>query len=86
MAKSDAVIEIERIAFTVEEAAAALGIDVARMGGLVRVGSVPHMTLGQRVLISKKALEQWLIDECLANVARPAISAPTPVRHLRRGA
>jgi len=81
MAKSDAAVAIERIAFTVEEAAAALGINRTQMGGLVRIGAVPHKMLGQRVLIGRQALEQWLTDECLASV-RP--ESPSPVR-LKRG-
>lgn len=66
--KSDAEIHIERIAWNVEEAAAALGVNADRMGGLVRIGAVPHMMFGQRVLIGKSALERWLTDGCLANV------------------
>lgn len=84
MAKADATLEIERIAYTVEEAAAALGINSDRMGGLVRVGAVPHILLGQRVLIGKVALEQWLTNGCLSSIRVEEPAAP--VRRLRRRA
>jgi len=59
MAKLDAIVEIERIAYNIQEAAAELGIGRVQLGGLVRIGAVPHMKLGTRVLIGKRALEQW---------------------------
>lgn len=85
MAKSDAEVNIERIAWNVAEAAAALGINHERMGGLVRIGAVPHLMLGQRVLIGKAALEQWLTEACLASL-RQTEQRPTPTRQLRRTA
>lgn len=72
MSKSDATLEIRRIAYNVEEGAAALGIDKDRMGGLVRIGRVPHVMLGGRVLIGVAALDQWLTAECLSNLREQA--------------
>jgi excisionase family DNA binding protein len=85
--KSDAELTIERVAYTIEEAAAALGIGHARMGALVRVGRVPHVLFGQRVLIGKRALEEWLTEECLRNVSAENVGPPVvlaPRRARRR--
>lgn len=85
--KGDAELRLERIALTVEEAAAVLGLGHARMGALVRIGRVPHLLLGQRVLIGKRALEEWLTEECLRNVTAEKVEPPVvlaPRRARRR--
>jgi hypothetical protein len=84
VSKADALVEIRRLAYNVEESAAALGIDKDRMGGLVRVGRVPHMLVGGRVLIGIAALEQWLSQECMANVRQPRAEETAAVRRIGR--
>lgn len=87
MAKSDATVTIERIAYTIGESAAALGINADRMGRLVRLGLIPHIQLddSQHPLIGKRALEQWLTEQCLAN-ARSNRVEPTPMSTVRHNA
>ena len=84
MAKSDVGGGIELIAYTVEQAAAALGIDKERMGAMIRAGSVPHISLGARRLVGKAALERWLTEACLANATAEISTAPTRPTPLRR--
>lgn len=76
---------MELLAYTIEEAAAALGLDRERVANLVRVGALPAITIGTRRLIGKRALEQWLTDGCLANVTVGVDAAvrPTPLRRRR---
>jgi excisionase family DNA binding protein len=86
MAKADAIADIELIAYTIEQAAAALGLDKERVSNLVRVGVIPHIALGGRRLIGKRALEHWLTDACLANARTTEIAAPSRLTPLRRRA
>jgi excisionase family DNA binding protein len=83
---TDTAEPIGRISYSIEEAAEALGIDRHRLGGLVRLGRVPHLMLGSRVLIGKAALEQWLTRECMAavNAASDSDIGKLPVAPVRR--
>lgn len=85
---------LERIVYTREEGAAVLGINHGTFGKLIRSGMVPHLQLpGCHVLIGKRALDQWVTEQCLSAVRSPAGAGPTltdeadampPVRRLRR--
>jgi len=50
----------ERLTFTVEEAAAALGISRAFAYEAVSNGDIPSIRIGRRVLVPRKALERML--------------------------
>jgi excisionase family DNA binding protein len=50
----------ERLTFTVEEAATALGISRAFAYESVRRGDIPHIKIGRRVLVPKVALQRLL--------------------------
>ena len=51
---------VERLTLTVEEAAQALGISRASAYEAVRVGEIPSIRIGKRVLVPKSALERML--------------------------
>ena len=46
--------------FNLREAAAYLGISVPTLAALLRSGEIPCRRAGQRWLISKSALDDWL--------------------------
>ena len=50
----------ERLTFTVEEAAAVLGISRAFAYESVRRGDIPHIKIGRRILIPKAKLQELL--------------------------
>lgn len=84
MSKADATVDIDLIAYTIAQAAAALGIDIERMSGLISAGVVPHIALGNRRVVGKRALEQWLTDACMANASPVAQLPPPKLQPLRR--
>jgi len=51
---------IERLAFSVREAAAALGVSSRTLHDFVKTGSLPHFRLGARVLIPADALRNFI--------------------------
>lgn len=55
------VLEQERMTLSIEEAAALLGISRALAYELVRRGDLPRLRLGRRVVIPKKALEEFVV-------------------------
>jgi len=52
--------EVERLTLSVEEAAALLGISRALAYNLVRRGELPRLQLGRRVVVPKRALEDYV--------------------------
>lgn len=56
------VIEMNRKAVSVAEAAEMLGISVTRAYQLVHAGQLPAKQVGKRWLVPIKALEKWLED------------------------
>jgi excisionase family DNA binding protein len=53
----------ERIAWSVEEVAGALGISRALIYELLRTGKLHSVKVGRRRLISRKHLEEFLSDD-----------------------
>jgi excisionase family DNA binding protein len=51
---------VERLTLTVEEAALALGISRASAYEAVRVGEIPSIRIGKRILVPKSALDRML--------------------------
>ena len=49
-----------KLTCTVSEAAKALGISKPTMYDLVHKGAIPSITMGRKILISRKALSDWL--------------------------
>lgn len=49
-----------RLAFTVSEAAQALGIGRTHAYDLVRRGSIPHIRIGRCIRIPESALSSWI--------------------------
>lgn len=62
-------MEQERMTLSVEEAAGLLGISRALAYELVRRGELPRLRLGRRVLVPRRALEQFVAS---------ALDAPEP--------
>lgn len=54
------MLEQDRFTMSVEEAAEALGISRALAYELVRRGDLPHLRLGRRVVVPRKALERFI--------------------------
>lgn len=54
------VAPIERLAFTVAEAARSIGIGHTRMGDLVRAGRIRVVRVGKRILIPRDSLQEFL--------------------------
>jgi excisionase family DNA binding protein len=55
----------QRMALTVEEAAAQLGVSRSLAYELVRSGDLPHIRVGNLVRVPRLALERW-IEERMA--------------------
>lgn len=52
----------ERLALTVEEAAAQLAVSRSQAYALVRAGTIPSVKVGNSIRVPRRALEAW-IDE-----------------------
>ena len=61
-------MEQERLTMTVEEAATLLGVSRALAYDLVRRGELPCLRLGRRVVVPRKALEDF-IASCAVDTA-----------------
>jgi excisionase family DNA binding protein len=53
---------VSELTYTVEEAAAAIGIGKNQMYALVRTDRVPHIDFGRTKRIPKAAFSEWLIE------------------------
>lgn len=62
-------MEHERLTLSIDEAAAMLGISRAHAYELVRRGELPRLRLGRRVVIPRKALEEY-VEGATANARR----------------
>jgi len=51
---------IERLAFSVQEVAVAIGVSSRTVHDLVRNGSIEHFRVGQRVLIPAEVLRRFI--------------------------
>lgn len=56
------VAPVERLAFTIVEAAQSIGIGHTRMGDLVRAGRIGIVRIGKRIIIPRESLQQFLAD------------------------
>ena len=52
--------EIERLAFSVQEAAEAIGVSSRMLHDYIRDGSIPHFRMGTRVLIPADELRKFI--------------------------
>ena len=57
------MLKQDRLTLSIEEAAALLGISRALAYDLVRRGELPQLRLGRRIVVPRKALEDF-IDDC----------------------
>ena len=53
---------MEKLTYSVKEAAAVLGISPAKMYELVRSAGFPSLKLGKRLLVSRRGLENWIAE------------------------
>ena len=63
------VTEHERLVFSVPEVAKLLGLSRASTYEAVRIGSIPSITIGRRILIPKVALQELLDRHSVAGNA-----------------
>lgn len=54
------IIKPEKLTYSVQEAAEAVGISVSRMYQLVKTTGFPAVQIGRRIRVSKKGLERWV--------------------------
>ncbi len=55
--------EINKAVFNLKEAAAYLGVSVPTLMDLLEAKEIPYRRAGQRWLISKAALDTWLVRD-----------------------
>lgn len=55
-----------RLAYSVPEAAALIGISASSLHRQIRAGAVPHVRIGRRIVVPRQALERWLNDDSQA--------------------
>lgn len=51
---------MEKLAYSVREAAAAIGVSVGQMYNIVHITDFPKKVVGGKILIPVKSLERWL--------------------------
>ena len=59
------VRDVERVTFTVAEAAKMLGINRIKMYEITRRADFPSIRLGRRIVIPRRAFENWLESAAL---------------------
>jgi hypothetical protein len=75
----------ERLALNLEEAAAEAGISLTLARTLVARGEFPHHRIsGDRLIVSRRALDDWLYERSLAGLAaddelRPSVPVAATV-------
>ena len=52
--------EIERVAYSPNEAARALGLSLNHVYDLIRLGTIPSVRLGKRILIPKSEIDKLM--------------------------
>lgn len=57
------VVATEKLTYSVQEAAAAVGISTSRMYQLVKSEGFPVVQIGRRLRVSKKGLERWVEEQ-----------------------
>jgi excisionase family DNA binding protein len=53
-------VDVERLTFEVSELAALLGVNLVRAYSLTRTEGFPSLRIGRRILVPKRAFEEWL--------------------------
>ena len=57
------VVTTEKLTYSVQEAAEAVGISTSRMYQLVKSEGFPVVQIGRRLRVSKKCLERWVEEQ-----------------------
>lgn len=57
------VVTTEKLTYSVQEAAEAVGISTSRMYQLVKSEGFPVVQIGRRIRVSKKGLERWVEEQ-----------------------
>ena len=57
------VVTTEKLTYSVQEAAEAVGISTSRMYQLVKTTGFPVVQIGRRLRVSKKGLERWVEEQ-----------------------
>lgn len=56
----------ERLTYTVEEAAAAIGVSERHLRTAIAAGQFPAARLGKRILVARSQVEAWLAQRAVA--------------------
>ena len=51
---------VERLSYSVSEAAQAVGVSARTLNGFIKDGSLPHVRIGKRILIEIEALKRFI--------------------------
>lgn len=62
------IAPVDRLAYTVAEAAQCIGLGHTRMGDLVRAGRIGVVRVGKRILIPRESLRAFLADNTEAPI------------------
>lgn len=57
-------METQRLTLSVPEVAELVGVSRAHAYELIRIGRIPSIRLGRRLLVPRKALEEFLDQAC----------------------
>lgn len=60
---SSEVKQIQRLTFTTDEAAVALGLSTKTVRNLIASNELPRVRVGRRIMIPCRALEDWLLKQ-----------------------
>lgn len=63
---------MEKRVLSVNDAANILGLSRASVYEAIRLGRIPHVRIGRRILIPRTALEQMLESEAVASIRNDA--------------
>jgi excisionase family DNA binding protein len=62
----------ERLTLTVPEVAEVVGVSRAHAYELIRLGRIPSIRLGRRLVVPRKALDEFLDQACSLEAGRSA--------------
>lgn len=62
--------DLERVTLPAKPAARYLGISYWKLLELVRVGKIPHIRVGGRILFRKEGLDRWLEEQEAASIRK----------------
>ena len=68
----DKTLNVERLAYSVQESAAMIGISSRMLHEYIKDGSLPHFRLGTRVLVPESELKDFITSRIQAAAVLPS--------------